>query len=153
MCRHQDSQFPSLGRDEILQNKVRGIRNSSQWNNWYFAYNSLKKLNEAFTKEEIREFIEDMGFRVFKIEAKDIGISKDSVSNFYYTYMKNGSTIFSTKSNKVSLSNTKNVQDRVFDIDNEERGIFGAVITLYKQLSKKRKGEILHIMINELQNQ
>lgn len=66
--RHCTSAFPTPREDSELQKKLNG-RYVEAYN---FAFLSLEQLEQGFTREELREIIIDLGFRVYNIEATEV---------------------------------------------------------------------------------
>jgi len=68
--RHSNqNKFPTYWRDEELKLQVKEIEgNIDEMDKYYFAFYSLEVLNEALTTDELKEAINDLGFRVYMIE-------------------------------------------------------------------------------------
>ena len=68
--RHKDeTRYPSYHKDYKLQNQLDFIEGCTSYIYKYrFAFHSLEVLNEAFTREELMEVIQDLGFRVYILE-------------------------------------------------------------------------------------
>lgn len=68
--RHKDeTKYPDYFRDKELQSQVEIIEEfTSHIYKYRFAFHSLEVLNEAFTREELMEAIQDLGFRVYILE-------------------------------------------------------------------------------------
>lgn len=74
--RHFDhSKFPNYGSDlELIKHIDR-----ETLRNYHFAFLSLDQLQEALTKEELKEFIEVLGFKVLMLDVTDYFESKFQV--------------------------------------------------------------------------
>lgn len=81
--RHADyEKFPGYYSDRLLMNKI-GMAGKSI-HHYNFAFLSLEQFNEAFTPEETKECIIDLGFRVLMYD-----VSKDYfTSQFQVVFIK-----------------------------------------------------------------
>jgi len=67
--RHSDAtKFPSLWDDAELYEIAQTIDDISQY---FFAFKSLEQLATALTKDEIKECINDLGFRILMLTVTD----------------------------------------------------------------------------------
>ena len=71
--RHCCDEFPSFWNDYELLDQISGNDLSEEWvlDNYRFAFNKLEDLKWALTPEEIKEFINGMGFKVWMIVTED----------------------------------------------------------------------------------
>lgn len=68
--RHCDmSKFPTYWVDEELKNQIKLIEGDIyEMDEYYFAFHSLEVLNEALTPDELKEAINNLGFKAYMIE-------------------------------------------------------------------------------------
>jgi len=67
--RHSDiDKFPTYNDDGQLRNQMDNQTNVLLY---HFAFNSLEQFNTAFTKEEVKEFIAQLGFQVLTLEVTE----------------------------------------------------------------------------------
>jgi uncharacterized membrane protein len=71
--RHNDeSKYPNYFRDKELHTQVEKLEGEySAIQHYRFAFHSLEVLNEAFTREELIEVIQDLGFKVYILEVSN----------------------------------------------------------------------------------
>lgn len=67
-ARHRTDNFPSLGKDRELLVQL-GSRSHFDY---YFAFLSLDQLDQGFTRDELKELISDLNFKVYKIEVSEV---------------------------------------------------------------------------------
>jgi hypothetical protein len=63
--RHNTPKFPLPFMDKELMADLAG----ESFEDYHFGFLSLEQLQEGFTKDELKELIKDLGFRVYSIEA------------------------------------------------------------------------------------
>jgi hypothetical protein len=68
MSVHKDmTKFPNLCNDRELRDKL----GNNSISDYFFAFNSLEQFNVAFTTEQVKEFITELGFQVLTLEVTD----------------------------------------------------------------------------------
>jgi len=71
--RHCDNtRFPTWYHDDMLREQI-DINDLQEYN---FAFLSLDQLNEALTNSELKECINDLGFRVLMLDVADYFVSE-----------------------------------------------------------------------------
>lgn len=63
------NKFPTYWCDDELKAQIKLVEGDiDEMDKYYFAFHSLEVLNEALTPDELKEAINDLGFRVYMIE-------------------------------------------------------------------------------------
>lgn len=65
--RHKGENFPSLSKDTELLIKL----GNEPHGDYYFSFLSLDQLEQGFTRDELKELILDLDFKVYKIEVSE----------------------------------------------------------------------------------
>lgn len=73
--RHSNDMFPSPQVDLELSN----VFNVENYREYFFSFPSIEIFLTAFTKEELKEFVEEYDYKIFKIILKGAYVSKYQV--------------------------------------------------------------------------
>ena len=66
-CRHSTDKYPNFIEDDELREQL----SFNELEKYHFAFLNLEQFREALTNEEVKECINDLGFRVLMLDVTD----------------------------------------------------------------------------------